>query len=120
MCPPVGHADTTAHDLAFAMALSTSAVVSIFRQSKEALSEALPPWTRTVRSRPRCQAALRSSPHVAEFGGEHDLLALALDGAADQRLVAADPVHVGGVEKRDPEIEGDADGCTMGDVGASD
>jgi hypothetical protein len=38
---------------------------------------------------------------VAELGGEEDLVAAAGDGAADQLLVAADAVHVGGVEEGD-------------------
>ena len=42
---------------------------------------------------------------VAEFGREHDLVAAAGDRAADESLVGERPVHVGGVEERDAEVE---------------
>ena len=48
--------------------------------------------------------------HVAELGGDHELLPLALDGAADQFLVGAHAIHVGGVEEGDAELEGAVDG----------
>ena len=47
---------------------------------------------------------------VAELGGEHDLVAAAGDGAADQLLVGERAVHVGGVEEGDAEVEGAVDG----------
>ena len=43
--------------------------------------------------------------HVAELGGEHDLVAAAADRLADQLLVGEGAVHIGGVEKIDAEIE---------------
>ena len=48
--------------------------------------------------------------HVAELGGEHDPLAAALNGAPDQFLVLANPVHVRRVEERHTELEGAVDG----------
>ena len=43
--------------------------------------------------------------HVAELRGEHDLVAPVGDRAADQLLVRERPVHVGGVEEGDAELE---------------
>ena len=43
--------------------------------------------------------------HVAELGRDHDPLAPLAHDAADQLLVRADAVHVGGVEEGDAEIE---------------
>ena len=42
----------------------------------------------------------------AELRGEHDLVAVAGDGLADELLVGAEAVHVGGVEERDAELAG--------------
>jgi hypothetical protein len=49
-------------------------------------------------------AAVRR-PLVAELGGQHDLVAPAGDGPADQLLVGERAVHVGGVEEGDAEIQ---------------
>ena len=54
--------------------------------------------------------ALVVAAHDAELGGEHDLVAAVGDGAADQLLVGAAAVHVGGVEKVDAELERAVDG----------
>ena len=42
---------------------------------------------------------------IAELGGEHDLIAPSLDGPADELLVHAVPVDVGGVDQVDPALE---------------
>src|SRR6185295_4196545 len=42
---------------------------------------------------------------ISELGGEHDLIAPALDGPADNLLVHAVPVDVGGVDQVDAAIE---------------
>jgi hypothetical protein len=42
---------------------------------------------------------------VAELGGEHDLVAAAAQGPAQQLLVLAPAVHVGGVEEVHAEVE---------------
>src|SRR5215207_6295161 len=42
--------------------------------------------------------------HVAEIGGEHDLVAPALDGPADELLVGEGAVHVGRVEEGYAEL----------------
>ena len=42
---------------------------------------------------------------VAELGGEHHLVAAALDGAAHQPLVGVRPVDVGRIEEVDAEVE---------------
>jgi len=46
----------------------------------------------------------------AELGGQLDLVAAAGDGPADQDLVVAGPVNVGGVDEGDAEVQGPADG----------
>src|SRR5579862_1353149 len=46
----------------------------------------------------------------AEFSGENDLVALALDGAPDKFFVGVRSVNVGGVEKGDAEFESAVDG----------
>ena len=46
-----------------------------------------------------------SFAHVAELGGEHDLVAAVGDRAADEPLVGERAVHVGGVEEGDAELE---------------
>ena len=46
-----------------------------------------------------------SLAHVAELGGEDDLVAAAGDRPADQLLVGERAVHVGGVEEGDAELE---------------
>src|SRR5205807_1259815 len=48
--------------------------------------------------------------HDAELGGQHDLVALALDGAADELLVGVGPIHVGRVEERDAQFDSPVDG----------
>src|SRR4028118_1452239 len=48
---------------------------------------------------------------VAELGGQHHLVAPAGDRLADEALVGEGPVHVGGVEVRDAEVEGARDGA---------
>src|SRR3954453_4988732 len=55
------------------------------------------------------EGAVRGA-YVAELGGDHDLIAPVADGAPDQLLVSADSLHVGGVQERDPEIDGAVDG----------
>ncbi len=45
----------------------------------------------------------------AELGGEHDLVAPALDGASDEFFVGG-AIHVGGIEEGDAEFEGAMDG----------
>src|SRR5215213_3705955 len=47
-------------------------------------------------------------PHIAEFRGEHNLLAPVPDGRAHQYLVGAQTVDVGGIEKGYTELD-----CTM-------
>jgi hypothetical protein len=49
-------------------------------------------------------------PLVAELGGQLHLVSAAGDGLADELLVGERPVHVGGVEEGDSEIEGAVDG----------
>jgi hypothetical protein len=44
------------------------------------------------------------APHIAEFGGEHDAIAAVPDSVPDEFLVPADPIHVGGVEEGDSEL----------------
>ena len=56
------------------------------------------------------EALVARVPDVAELGGQHDLLAPVGDGPADQHLVGERPVHVGGVEQRDAEVERAVDG----------
>ena len=58
---------------------------------------------------PRTIAFVRVA-HDAALGREHDLIAAAADGAADQLFVGVRAVHVGGVEQRDAELEGAMDG----------
>ncbi len=53
----------------------------------------------------RKESALRAA-HGAEFCRQHDLVATAADRPSDQFFVAADPVHVRGVEERDAAIDG--------------
>ena len=48
--------------------------------------------------------------HIAELGGDDDMLAIARQTAPDELFVAADPVHVGGVEERDAQLDGAVDG----------
>ena len=58
--------------------------------------------------------------HVAELGGEDDVVAAVADGAADELLVASGAVHVCGVEEVESGVEGavdDLDG--FGVVGGS-
>jgi hypothetical protein len=43
--------------------------------------------------------------HDAEFRGEHDFVAAAFDGAADQLFVLMRAVDVSGVEEEDAEVE---------------
>ena len=45
----------------------------------------------------------------AELGGDHHPVADGGEGLADQFLVRERTVHLGGVEERDPEIDGGAD-----------
>lgn len=47
---------------------------------------------------------------VAELRGQLHLLALIADGFADELLIGERPVHVGGVEEGDAEVEGPVDG----------
>ncbi len=47
--------------------------------------------------------------HVAELRGEDDLVAPAAEGAADQFLIAADTIHVGGVDEIHAEFDGAMD-----------
>ena len=47
----------------------------------------------------------------AELGGEHDLVAAALDGPADEFLVDVRAVDLGGVDECHPEVEGAVDGA---------
>jgi hypothetical protein len=57
-------------------------------------------------------------PHVAELGRQQDLVADALDRAADQLLVGAGRVGVGSVEEASPHLGGSRDGgggrCRIG------
>src|SRR6516164_2499367 len=46
-----------------------------------------------------------AAAEIAEFGRQHDLVAPAFDGFADQRLVVPGAVSVGGVEESDAAIE---------------
>jgi hypothetical protein len=55
------------------------------------------------------EGAVRAA-HIAELGRKHDTIPLALDGAADQLLIAPHAVHIRGVEKRDAEIESAVNG----------
>ena len=56
----------------------------------------------------------------AELGGEDDAVALALEGAAHQLLVGAAPVHVGGVEEGDAELQCVVDGLDRFRFAAAD
>src|SRR5207302_8238876 len=51
------------------------------------------------------EAAAVFASQDAELGGDHDALAPSLHGFADELLVAADAVHVGGIEKVDAQLE---------------
>ena len=46
-----------------------------------------------------------------ELRGEHDLVAAALDGPADELLVGVRAVDLGGVDEGDAEVEGAVDGA---------
>ena len=48
--------------------------------------------------------------HDAELGGDDRLVAAPGQRLADEHLVGVRPVHVGGVEEGDPELEGPVDG----------
>jgi len=50
-----------------------------------------------------------AAAHVAKLGGEDDLLPAVADGAADELLVRANAVHVGGVEEINAELDGPVD-----------
>src|ERR1700722_15302465 len=45
------------------------------------------------------------SAHDAELGGQHDLVAPRFQHLSEQAFVGTDPVHVGGVEEVDADIE---------------
>ena len=47
----------------------------------------------------------------AELGGQHDLVAAALDGPADQLLVEVWAVDLGGVDVGDPQVQRPVDGA---------
>jgi hypothetical protein len=47
----------------------------------------------------------------AELGRHHDLVAAAVDGAAEEFLVGVGPVDLGGVEQGNTEVEGSVDGA---------
>ena len=49
--------------------------------------------------------------HEPELGGEHHLVAAALEGAADEFLVGVGAVDLGGVDQGDAEVEGPVDGA---------
>ena len=49
------------------------------------------------------------APHLAELGGENDAMPAAGERPPDELLVVPPPVHVGGVQEVDPEIEGAVD-----------
>ena len=53
--------------------------------------------------------ALRPA-HVAELGGEHDLVTAVFDGAAHQLFVFAGAVHVGRIKERAAEFDGAMNG----------
>ena len=58
--------------------------------------------------------------HDAALGGQHHPIAAIADGAADQLLVLVRPVHVGGVEQIDAEVERAVDrGDRLGLVGGA-
>ncbi len=48
--------------------------------------------------------------HVAELRGEHDAIALPLDGAPHQLLVGVGTVDVRGIEEGDAQLQGAVDG----------
>ena len=53
-----------------------------------------------------------------ELGGDDDVVAVRLEGFADDVLVGERPVDLGGVEERDAELDGAADdGDAVGAVG---
>ena len=56
----------------------------------------------------------------AELGGEDDAVALALEGAPHQLLVGPAPVHVGGVEEGDAELQRVVDGLDRFRLAAAD
>ena len=51
-----------------------------------------------------CRAA--RAENEAEFAGQDDLTASFSDRTADERLVGASPVCIGGIDQRDAQIEG--------------
>ena len=63
---------------------------------------------RTAVESPRARAGVRDE---AELGGEHHLVAAALDGTADEFLVDVRAVDLGGVDEGDAEIESAMDGA---------
>jgi hypothetical protein len=50
------------------------------------------------------------SPHVAEFGSDNNIVALALDGLAEELLIGSHPIHIGRIEKIDTKLQGPVDG----------
>jgi hypothetical protein len=56
-------------------------------------------------------AAIHADPvallvaHVAELGGEHDLVTAVANSASDELLVVPSPVNIGGIEEIDPEFQ---------------
>ena len=70
---------------------------------------------------PRQAAALRIVAHrVAHLGGQHDLVAAAAQGLAEDRLGRAVVVHVGRVEQRDAGVDRPVDhAMALVDVGVA-
>jgi hypothetical protein len=57
---------------------------------------------------PRAPAVVRDQ---AELGGQHHLVAAALERLADQPLVDVGTVDLGGVDERDAQVDGPVDGA---------
>src|ERR1035437_8448989 len=49
-------------------------------------------------------------PYIAELGCEENLSSAVFDGLADEPFVLAAAVHVGGIKKVEPQVEGLVDG----------
>ena len=74
-------------------------------------------FVRAAVRRARPAAGVRDE---SELRGEHDLVAAALQGPADELLVGVGAVDLGGVDEGDAEVERPVDGADgLGVVGAS-
>ena len=85
-------------------------VVEIDVVDAEALEAAFDRLPHVVRAAVDPSAPWGRGALDAELGGDHDAVAPALDGAADEFLVGVRAVHVGRVEEGDAELERAVDG----------